>query len=62
MGVDYYVIAPDKCTEFVGHFDAPQCVQVCPVECIPINPERVETKDELMTKYRKLLGLDAPAA
>src|SRR5476649_1895020 len=62
MGVDYYVIAPDKCTECVGHFDAPQCVQVCPVECIPINPEHVETPDQLMTKYRQLLGLDAPLA
>ena len=30
MGEEYYVIAPDKCTECVGHFDAPQCVQVCP--------------------------------
>jgi formate hydrogenlyase subunit 6/NADH:ubiquinone oxidoreductase subunit I len=39
MGEDYYVIAPDKCTECVGHFDSPQCVQVCPVECIPIHPE-----------------------
>jgi hypothetical protein len=58
MGEEYYVIAPDKCTECVGHFDAPQCVQVCPVECIPINPEHVESKDQLMTKYRRLLGLD----
>jgi len=64
MGVEYYVIAPDKCTECVGHFDSPQCVQVCPVECIPINPEHVESKDQLMTKYRRLLGLDGavPAA
>jgi Fe-S-cluster-containing dehydrogenase component len=61
MGEDYYVIAPDKCTECVGHFDAPQCVQVCPVECIPINPAHVETPEQLMTKYRRLLGLDAPA-
>jgi ferredoxin len=58
MGEEYYVIAPDKCTECVGHFDSPQCVQVCPVECIPINPQHVETPDQLMTKYRKLLGLD----
>jgi ferredoxin len=61
MGADYYVIAPDKCTECVGHFDTPQCVQVCPVECIPGNPEHVESKDELMTKYRRLLGLDKAA-
>jgi hypothetical protein len=36
-------------------------VQVCPVECIPINPEHVESPDQLMAKYRGLLGLDASA-
>lgn len=54
MGADFYRINPDKCTECVGHFDEPQCVQVCPVECIPVNPERVETKDQLWAKFRFL--------
>ena len=58
MGPEYYVIDASRCTECVGHFDTPQCVQVCPVECIPLNPAHVETRDELMTKYRRLLGLD----
>jgi ferredoxin len=31
MGVEIYEIDPHKCTECVGHFDEPQCVQVCPV-------------------------------
>ena len=35
MGVEIYEIDPHKCTECVGHFDEPQCVQVCPVACIP---------------------------
>src|SRR3954447_22080430 len=61
MGPEYYVIDPARCTECVGHFDAPQCVQVCPVECIPLNPEHVETPDQLMSKYRRLLGLDPVA-
>ncbi|MBK7249768.1 MAG: 4Fe-4S binding protein [Gammaproteobacteria bacterium] len=26
-----YVIDPDKCVECVGFFDAPQCMDVCPV-------------------------------
>jgi len=56
MGDDFYEIAPDKCTECVGHFDEPQCVQVCPVACIPVNPERVETKDQLWSKYRLLIA------
>ncbi len=29
---DMYIIDPKKCTECIGHFDAPQCAVVCPVE------------------------------
>lgn len=54
MGPEIYQIDPDKCTECIGHFDEPQCVQVCPVECIPVNLQRVETREQLMDKYRKL--------
>jgi ferredoxin len=57
MGETIYVIDPNKCTECVGHFDEPQCVQVCPVECIPVNPDHVETKEQLMTKYINLQSL-----
>ncbi len=57
MGEDYYRIDPDRCTECVGHFDEPQCVQVCPVECIPVNPERVESRETLMAKYLRLQRL-----
>ena len=45
QGPEIYVIDPKKCTECVGHFDTPQCVEVCPVDCIPVNPDHVETKD-----------------
>ena len=27
---DIYVIKADKCTECEGHFDVPQCIEVCP--------------------------------
>jgi ferredoxin len=27
-----FVIDPAKCTECIGHFDAPQCVAVCPID------------------------------
>lgn len=57
MGSDYYVIDPAKCTECVGHFDEPQCVQVCPVECIPVHPEHVENKDDLLAKFKRLQQL-----
>ena len=54
MGETIYVIDPNKCTECVGHFDEPQCVQVCPVACIPVNPQRVENHETLMQKYLRL--------
>ena len=51
MGEEFYVIDTARCTECVGHFDEPQCVQVCPVECIPVHPEHVETREQLQAKY-----------
>ena len=46
LGPEIYEIDPHKCTECVGHFDEPQCVQVCPVACIPVNPAaRGEPRD-----------------
>jgi ferredoxin len=55
-GDEIYIIEPSKCTECVGHYDEPQCQQVCPVDCIPLDPEHVEDKDALMVKYQKLTG------
>jgi ferredoxin len=56
QGPEIYVIDPAKCTECVGHFDTPQCVQVCPVDCIPVNPDYVETQQELTLKYEGLMA------
>lgn len=54
QGPEIYEIDPDRCTECVGHFDEPQCVAVCPVDCIPKDEMHVETVDELMAKYKRL--------
>jgi len=54
MGPEIYQIDPGKCTECVGHFDAPQCVQVCPVNCIPIDPVHQEDHETLWQKYQRL--------
>ncbi|HMV54468.1 MAG TPA: YfhL family 4Fe-4S dicluster ferredoxin [Rhodocyclaceae bacterium] len=59
QGEEIYEIDPGKCTECVGHFDEPQCQQVCPVDCIPHNPEYAETKDQLMAKFLKLTAVKA---
>ena len=56
QGTEIYVIDPAKCTECVGHFDTPQCVVVCPVECIIPNPSIVESREALLEKF---VGLTA---
>ena len=58
QGQEIYEINPNLCTECVGHFDQPQCVVVCPVDCIPLNPDVVETQEQLMQKYYLLTKKD----
>lgn len=55
-GKDIYEINPDLCTECVGHFDEPQCVQICPIDCIPQDPNHPETESDLMSKYKRITG------
>ena len=57
QGVEFYEIDPHKCTECVGHYDEPQCRKVCPVDCIPLNPEWVETNEQLHEKYLRLTAV-----
>jgi len=59
QGDEIYVIDPGSCTECVGHFDKPQCQQVCPVDCIPFNPDLRETQEDLLAKYLKLTAAKA---
>ncbi len=54
QGDEIYEIDPNLCTECVGHYDTPQCVEVCPVDCIPKDADNVETNDQLLEKYKKL--------
>lgn len=56
MGEEIYIIDPERCTECVGHFATPQCVEVCPVDCIPGDPGHEETEEELWVKYRRLIA------
>ncbi|BAW80937.1 4Fe-4S ferredoxin iron-sulfur binding domain-containing protein [Candidatus Nitrosoglobus terrae] len=55
QGEEIYVIEPKFCTECVGHFNTPQCVEVCPVECIILDPDHKETQEELKAKYQALM-------
>lgn len=59
QGEEYYQINPDCCTECVGHYQTPQCVEVCPVDCILLDPEHKESRDQLEAKYQGLIGKSA---
>lgn len=54
QGEEIYVINPALCTECVGHYGEPQCVVVCPVDCISKDPDCVEDHDTLYQKYIRL--------
>ena len=54
QGDEIYEINPNLCTQCVGHYDEPQCQQVCPVDCILIDEVNPETEEQLQEKYEKL--------
>jgi ferredoxin len=59
QGDEIYEIDPNLCTECVGHFTEPQCIEVCPVDCIVKDPDNEESDDNLKLKYAKLTGRKA---
>lgn len=52
-----YEIDPSLCTECVGHYDEPQCAEICPVDCIPKDPQHKETEAQLLEKYQLLVEM-----
>ena len=56
VGSPIYLIDPDKCTECVGAHDEPQCMDVCPADCIIPDPSHAETRELLEAKYQRLHG------
>ncbi len=56
MGAEIFVIEALKCTECVGHEDEPQCIAVCPADCIEKDPNWPETADDLQKKYDEMYG------
>ena len=56
QGDEIYEIDPNLCTECVGHFDEPTCIEVCPVDCILVDPDNEESKKALQLKYEKLIA------
>lgn len=52
MGDSIYQIDAYRCTECVGHYDAPTCQQVCPiVNTIITDPDHTESNELLWEKF-----------
>lgn len=55
MGAEYYHIDSNRCTECIGHYDAPTCQQVCPINnTIISDPQHPETSARLWQKFVRL--------
>ncbi len=54
-GAVIYEIDPGYCTECVGHYDVPQCQQVCPIDCIILDPNNKESPEVLQKKYETIV-------
>jgi ferredoxin len=60
QGKKIYEINSSLCTECVGHYDTPQCQQVCPIDCVVQDPHRQESRQELERKYQEITGIPLP--
>ena len=54
FGAEIYEIDTDLCTECVGFYDKPTCIAVCPINCIIVDPECIETEVQLLDKFANL--------
>ena len=53
-GDPIYMIDQDRCTECVGHYEEPACIEVCPVDCITTDPDNDESLEELKFKFKQI--------
>jgi ferredoxin len=51
---DIRIIDPSACTECVGFYERTMCRVECPVECIEVDKEHIESEEALMYKAMSL--------
>jgi ferredoxin len=61
QGKSFFEINQDRCTDCVGSYKSSRCAEVCPVDACQPNPEHVETKEQLLSKWRGLHPGEEPA-
>jgi ferredoxin len=54
FGTEIYEINVDLCTECMGHYEKPTCVTVCPINCIIVDPNHIESDVQLLDKFARL--------
>jgi ferredoxin len=62
QGEEIYEIETDRCTECIGHFATQQCVEICPVDCILVDPDNTETESQLLSKFNLINPGAIPAS
>ncbi|MBT0723804.1 YfhL family 4Fe-4S dicluster ferredoxin [Rosenbergiella sp. S61] len=63
LGTKIYEIDPARCTECVGHYEAPTCQNVCPItHTIIQDPAWQETPEQLWEKFVQLYPTPFTAA
>jgi ferredoxin len=60
-GESIFIINSDRCTECVGSSKSSRCAEVCPVDACHSHPKHVETKEQLLAKWRGLHPSTIPA-
>lgn len=58
MGNKHYEIDTKKCTECIGFYDQPTCVNVCPIHCVKKDPSIIESPEQLLIKFKKIHELE----
>lgn len=53
-GQKVYEINVARCTECVGFYEYQTCMAVCPIDCIEVHPEHIESKAVLEEKFKAL--------
>ena len=53
-GQKVYEIDVARCTECVGFYEYQTCMAVCPIDCIEVHPEYIESKAALEEKFKAL--------
>jgi len=59
FAAEIYEIDPALCTECVGFYERPTCMDVCPIKnCIIIDPDHIETQQQLLDKFAEIYTND----